>query len=191
MFQLLTSSYENMKGLEIEDLQVIPKRAVAINAILIELEKQGVHWLSFQRISLKNRNTTRINTGYQVVGSCRGKWVALASGVGVRHNASCFLASVTTCQDELIKESRSFNRSGGALTHIQKNLGVGSAGDIAEELKTATFLLSQIFISLPTRRDWLDPDVELAARNFIAEQVARETELPQEIKDAIRKGLES
>jgi hypothetical protein len=42
---------------------------------------------------------------------------------------------------------------------------------LAEQLRDARAILQRIVTDLPQRRDWLDPDVEKAARNFLATPV--------------------
>lgn len=39
---------------------------------------------------------------------------------------------------------------------------------LTEQLRDARAILQLIVTDLPQRRDWLDPDVEKAARNFLA-----------------------
>lgn len=41
-----------------------------------------------------------------------------------------------------------------------------------EELHAARTILQAIITDLPQKRDWLDPDVEKAARNFLAAPMA-------------------
>jgi len=118
-------SYKYDSGIESQEISEVPPRAKSILKAIDELEKRGVKWQVFHRLTIpqSRKGMGKVDAGYRIIGTYKNKYVVIIeSKVGMSPNAAGYIYSVDTIENIDSPKSGTVPSCGYAMQMILKKL---------------------------------------------------------------------